>query len=82
MGTRVRIASGRYARRAETVEANVAQRTVDCPEEFVVGFQVILDAGKVVAVRWGLLMPTTAAGTQRIRPIREKSLVGPTTRRP
>ena len=50
-GTRVRIIYGRYAGRAGTVEANVFQKSVDYPEEFAMGCQVVLDDGRWVTVK-------------------------------
>ena len=50
-GTRIRIVSGRYAGRIGTVEANVFQRTVDYPEEFAMGFHMVLDDETLITVR-------------------------------
>ena len=44
-----RVISGRYAGR--TVDVNVFQRTVDYPEEFAMGFHVVLDDETLVTVR-------------------------------
>ena len=48
----MRITTGRYSRRLGTVEANVYQRTVDYPDEFSIGFHVMLDTEELVTVRW------------------------------
>ena len=51
-GDRVRIITGKCAGQTGTVESNVFQKTVDYPGELSNGFQVILDTGEVVIVRW------------------------------
>ena len=51
-GDRVRITTGQHAGRTGTVESNVYQKTVDFPKELANGFQVMLDTGEVVIVRW------------------------------
>ena len=51
-GDRVKITSGKYAGQSGTVESNVYQRTVDYPDEFHNGFQIMLDTGELVTVRW------------------------------
>ena len=42
-GDRVTISSGKYAGHSGTVESNIYQRTVDCPDEFDNGNHVMLD---------------------------------------
>jgi len=51
-GDRVTITTGKYSGLQGTVEANVYQRTVDYPDEWVNGFHVWLDMEKLVTVRW------------------------------
>ena len=51
-GDRVIIISGMYKGHRGTVEANVYQRTVDCPDELANGYHVMLDTGVLVTVRW------------------------------
>ncbi len=46
------ITSGKYAGHKGTVESNVYQKTVDYPDEWANGFQVMLDTEEVVIVRW------------------------------
>ena len=45
-----RVKSGRL--KWATVEGAVSQRTVDLPNDFAPGYHVVLDAGRVVTVRW------------------------------
>ena len=49
---RVTITNGKYTGRIGTMESNVYQRTVDYPNDLSNGFQVMLDAGDVVILRW------------------------------
>jgi len=51
-GDRVRITTGKYAGQTGTIESNVFQKTVDYPGELSNGFQLMLDTGEVVIVRW------------------------------
>ena len=51
-GDRVRITTGKYAGQQGTIESNVHQKTVDFPDDLSDGFQVMLDTGAVVTVRW------------------------------
>jgi hypothetical protein len=51
-GDRVRITTGKYAGRTGVVESNVFQNTADYPTELSNGFQVMLDTGEVVIVRY------------------------------
>ena len=50
-GDRVRIISGKYAGLLGTVESNVYQRTVDNPDEYCNGHQVMLDTEELVTAR-------------------------------
>ena len=43
-GDRVRITSGKYTGHTCTLESNVYQRTVDYPDEWFDGHQVMVDA--------------------------------------
>ena len=47
----MRITTGKYAGHLGTVESNVHQRTVDCPEDLHNGFHVRLDTEELVT-RW------------------------------
>ena len=47
----VRIISVRYESHTRTVEANVYQKTVDYPDEWANGFNVMLDSEELVTVR-------------------------------
>ena len=49
-GTKVHIVSGRYAGCLGTVDAIVSQKTVDYPEEYALGYQVVLE-DRVVTVK-------------------------------
>ena len=51
-GDRVTITTGKYAGRTGAIESNVHQRTVDYPNDHSDGFQVMLDSGVLVTVRW------------------------------
>ena len=51
-GDQVRIISGKYAGLTGPVEANVYQRTVDYPDEFANGFDVMLATGVLVTLGW------------------------------
>jgi hypothetical protein len=47
----VTIASGKYAGRTGTVEANVYQKTVNYPDEWANGYHVMLDMEELVTAR-------------------------------
>ena len=51
-GARVTITTGKYAGQLGTVESNVYQRTVDYPDEWRNGHQVMLNTEELVTVRW------------------------------
>ena len=51
-GDRVKIINGKYAGHFGTVESNVFQKTVDYPDEWANGFQVMLGSEELVTVRW------------------------------
>ena len=51
-GDRVRITSGMYQGHSGVIESNVHQRTADYPKDLSDGFQVMLDTGALVVVRW------------------------------
>ena len=51
-GDRVRITTGKCAGQTGTVESNVFQRTADYPNDLSDGFQVMLDTGDLVTMRW------------------------------
>ena len=51
-GDRVVITTGKYQGHQAVIESNVHQRTADCPKDLSDGFQIMLDTGKVVIVRW------------------------------
>ena len=51
-GDRVKVTSGKCAGHQGTIEANVYQRTVDCPSEWANGYHIMLDNEKLVTVRW------------------------------
>jgi ribosomal protein L24 len=50
-GDRVGITSGKYKGHQGAIEGKVHQRTVDYPDRYADGFQVMLDSGVVVVVR-------------------------------
>ena len=49
------------------------QKTVDLPDGFAPGYDVVLNAGPSIMLRWDQVAPTTAARIQRNRPIPEES---------
>ena len=51
-GDRVRVTRGKLVGRAGIVGSNVFQKTVDYPNDLSNGFQVLLDTGDLVTVRW------------------------------
>ena len=51
-GDRVKIITGKHAGHSGTVESNIYQRTVDCPDEFNSGYHVMLDTEELVTARW------------------------------
>ena len=51
-GDIVTITSGQYASRTGTVESNVFQRIADFADEWANCYQVKLDSGELVMVRW------------------------------
>ena len=51
-GDRVMIISGKYAGHQGTVESNVFQRTADYPDERYNGHHALLDAEKLLTIRW------------------------------
>ena len=51
-GDLVEITIGQYAGRTGTVESNVFQRIVDNADEWANCYQVFLDSGELVTVRW------------------------------
>ena len=40
------------ARHTGTIESNVYQKTVDCPDKWAKGYHVMLDTGVLVTARW------------------------------
>ena len=50
-GDHVMVVSGSHKGITGTVESVVFQRTVDYPNEYAVGYHVVLDDGRVVTVR-------------------------------
>ena len=56
----MRITTGKYAGHLGTVESNVHQRTVDCPEDLHNGFHVMLDTEELVT-RWNQVEETVSA---------------------
>ena len=50
-GDWVQITSGKYTGQSGKVESNVCQRTVDYPEEWANGYNVLLDSEELVTVR-------------------------------
>ena len=51
-GDRVTITTGKYQGHEGVIESNVHQRTADYPKDRNDGFQVMLDTGALVTVRW------------------------------
>jgi hypothetical protein len=51
-GHRVIIISSTYEGYKGTVEANVYQKTVDCPDEWSNGYHVMVDSEELETVRW------------------------------
>ena len=51
-GDRVIIINGTYVGHRGTREANVYQKTVDYPDDWANGYQVMLDTEELVTVRW------------------------------
>ena len=52
-GDRVTITTGKYADRTGTIESNVYQGTVDYPDEWAIGYHVMLDTDE----RYGAVGP-------------------------
>ncbi len=44
--------TGKYAGHRGTIEANVYQKTVDCPDGWAYGFRIMLGIEELVTVRW------------------------------
>ena len=51
-GDPVRIGWGRYAGATGVVDSAVFQKTVDYPDDYSVGYHVVLEDERVVTVRW------------------------------
>ena len=49
---RLKIISGKYSGRMGTIESNVYQRTVDYPDDFTNGVNIMLGTDELVTVRW------------------------------
>ena len=56
-GDRVTVLWGRFKGATGVVDSAVFQQTVDYPEDHAPGYHVILDAGRVVTVRWDQISP-------------------------